>query len=448
MPSLLHVTKKRMHRKGLLFLLSLLAAGQSFAQFSDTTKYSFHFQSTLIHQYHFKFRSPYEGDNSLEPDETGKTSLTNTFYFAARPFRNKRTLFILNPEIAGGEGFSAATGIAGFPNGETFRVGNPKPTLYLARLVIEHTFPLKQTKYEQQEDAANEVASQQPTDYLKFYAGRFCLADYFDGNPYSHDPRTQFMNWSYMSGGAWDYAADTRGYTYGIGTELNKGNWRAGLAFTMVPRQANGLIMDSRIGKAFASQLEVAHAHRISNHPGFVQVTLFFNKAQMGNYREAVRQNPQAPDINAVGNYKNNKYGIVLGMAQELSNSVGAYLRASWNDGRNETWAFTEIDRSVNLGFQYRNPQGKSGNSVGAGIVVNGIAAPHRAYLAAGGYGFMVGDGQLNYAVETIAELYYRINLFNKRLQLSPDYQFVVNPAYNRDRGPVHVMGIRAHVEL
>lgn len=423
------------------FVCTCIALGAA-AQ-NDTSLVSFHYQATLIPQKHTTFHSPYVGNNSLQPDEKTATSITNTFYFAAKPW--KGGLLIVNPEIAGGTGLSSTTGVAGFPNGEIFRVGDPKPTLYLGRLILEQRFPLKGTAEEYVPDAGNTVRGMVPVDYIRVFGGRFCLADYFDGNVYNHDPRSQFMNWSFMSAGAWDYAADTRGYTWGFGGEWKKKSWRAAVAFTMMPQEANALVMDTHIDKAFASQAEVTHFYTMGERPGQVQFTAFFNKAHMGNYEESIKLYPTAPDVTETANYKNHKYGFVLNTAQALSKQWGAFAKLSWNDGKNETWAYTEIDRSLNLGVQWMKAEEKP-NVLGVGIVANGLSGPHRDYLAAGGYGFIIGDGQLNYAPEMIVEAYYRFCFFGNRLQLSPDYQFVVNPAYNKDRGPVHIFALRTHV--
>lgn len=435
---------KRTAKRAILFL-SLGIVMKANAQ-KDTSIISFHFQQTLVSQYHPKFHAPYTGENSLVPDEKTATSLTNTLFFAIRPWKN--SLLIVNPEIAGGEGLSGATGIAGFPNGEIFRVGNPKPTLYLARLVYEHIFPSRNPVYEYEADEPNNVRGLFAVDYTKVFAGRFCLADYFDGNPYSHDPRSQFLNWSFMSAGAWDYAADTRGYTWGFGVKWKRKNWMATWAETLVPKEANALEFDMNISKAFASQVEATHFHSIKGRPGQLQATLFYNKAHMGNYEEALKNGIYPPDVTSTADYKNHKWGWAFSGAQQIGNNWGGFARVSWNDGKNETWAFTEIDRSVNIGVQRSKNNDENANTLGIGIVVNGISKPHRNYLAEGGYGFIIGDGALNYAPESIAEIYYRFNFFGNHFQISPDYQFVVNPAYNKDRGPVHVFAIRAHVEL
>lgn len=430
-------------KKILSFAVALSVSGVSAAQDSSLT---FGYQTTAIMQWHPTFHSPYAGDNSLEPKDAPRSTVTGTLYLNLK--LGSGTQIIFNPEVAGGEGFSGATGLAGFPNGESFRVGSPKPTIYLARLVVEQILPLKSAAYTTQKTDSNLAPGYYPTHYFKVYAGRFCLADYFDANPYNHDPRGQFMNWSFMSAGAWDYAADTRGYTWGIGGEWRKKNWRAALAFALLPREANGIDMDEDISRSLAVQTEVTHTHKLHGLPGQLQVTLFLNRAHMGSYREAVKAAPWAPDIETVRSYKNYKGGFVLNAAQQLSKTWGSFLRLSYNDGKNETWAYTEIDRSVNLGVVWSNSGFEKQNQLGLGVVANGLSKPHRDYLAAGGYGFIIGDGKLNYAPEIITEAYYRFSFFQDRLQVSPDYQFAVNPAYNKDRGPVHIFSLRTHINL
>ncbi|GAA4743046.1 carbohydrate porin [Flavisolibacter ginsenosidimutans] len=427
------------------FVLALLATSVFiFAAAQQDSALSFGFQTTSISQVHPQFHSPYVGDNSLEPKEPVRSTLTATLYFNLK--LGKGTQIIFNPEVAGGEGFSGATGLAGFSNGESFRVGNPKPTVYLARLVVEQILPFKASDYSAQKTDSNLAPGYYPTHCFKVYGGRFCLADYFDGNPYNHDPRGQFINWSFMSGGAWDYAADTRGYTWGVGSEWRRKNWRAALAFALMPRVANGIDMDEDISRSFALQTEATHLHKINKLPGQLQLTLFLNRAHMGSYREALKTMPVNPDITAVRSYKNYKGGFVLNAAQQLSKNWGSFLRASYNDGKNETWAYTEIDRSLNLGVVWSKSGFQKQNQLGVGVAINGISKPHRDYLAAGGYGFIIGDGKLNYASEIITEAYYRFSFFQDRLQVSPDYQFAVNPAYNKDRGPVHIFSLRTHV--
>lgn len=432
--------------KKILVLASLYSTSLTCAAQKDTGIISFHFQQTIIPQYHFKFYAPYSDVNSLISSEDPATSLTSTLFFALKPWKNG--LLIVNPEVAGGKGVSNTTGLAGFSNGEVFRIGDPKPVVYLARLVWEQKIPLQKTNSVYVADEANTVRGVYPARYVKVFAGRFSLADYFDDNSYSHDPRSQFMNWSFMSAGAWDYAADTRGYTWGLGAERKGRQWRIAAAATLVPQKANALELDTHMGKALALQIELTYFYTTAGQTGQLQTTVFFNRANMGNYATAVKQAVGKPDITRTADYKNHKWGWVINAAQAISKHWGGFARLSWNDGHNETWAFTEIDRSVNVGLQWSKDQSGKTNVLGIGAVVNGISNAHRNYLAAGGYGFIIGDGQLNYASELISELYYRFCFFNNRFQVSPDYQFVINPAYNKDRGPVHLIALRTHVEF
>jgi high affinity Mn2+ porin len=429
-------------RKLFCFLLAISIAMLAVAQ--QDSALSFGFQTTSISQVHPQFHSPYMGENSLESREAARSTLTATLLFNLKIGRGTQIIF--NPEVAGGEGFSGATGLAGFSNGESFRIGNPKPTVYLARLVVEQILPLQPTSQSNAKTDSNLAPGYYPTHYFKFYAGRFCLADYFDANPYNHDPRGQFINWSFMSAGAWDYAADTRGYTWGLGTEWRRRHWRAALAAALLSREANGIDLDENIRRSLALQTEVTHTHKINNLPGQLQATFFLNRAHMGSYREAIKASPIDPDITSVRSYKNYKGGFVLNAAQQLNKNWGSFLRLSYNDGKNETWAYTEIDRSLNLGVVWSSSGFEHQNLFGLGVVFNGISKPHRDYLAAGGYGFIIGDGKLNYGPEIITETFYRFSFFQDRLQVSPDYQFAVNPAYNKDRGPVHIFSLRTHV--
>lgn len=424
------------------FLFATSVSALAFAQ--QDSSLTLAYQSTAIMQWHPQFHSPYVGDNSLEPKDAPRSTLTGTLFFTWKAGKN--TTLIFNPEVAGGEGFGGTRGLAGFSNGESFRVGSPKPTIYLARLVLEETFPFSSQQSRARPDTNLAAGSDAAAHYIKIYGGRFGLADYFDGNPYNHDPRSQFMNWSFISAGAWDYAADTRGYTWGIGGEWRCRNWRAAVAIALMPRVANNLDLDENISRSYALQTEVTHTHKLNKLPGQLQLTLFLNRAHMGSYREALKAMPVNPDITAFRSYKNYKGGFVLNAAQQLSKDWGSFLRLSYNDGKNETWCYTEIDRSLNLGVTWSKSGFQKQNQLGLGVVINGISQPHRDYLAAGGYGFIIGDGKLNYAPEIITEAYYRFSFFHDRLQLSPDYQFAVNPAYNKDRGPVHIFSLRTHV--
>ena len=432
-----------------LLLLAILFTLTKFAAAQDTVKnqrFNVHFQQTVITQYKPGFSAPYTGNNSLLTGEETQTSLTTTLFGGARLWKGMEAYF--NPEMSGGSGLSKTLGIAGFPNGETFRVGGAEPKIYIARLYFTQNFEWGNDK-EYIEDDVNQLAGWKSKRYLKVTVGKFGMADFFDGNEFSHDARSQFMNWSLMDNAAWDYPANTRGYVFGAVAELGQPNWALRFGYTMTTTSANGAIWDERIGHANTQTLEYEKRYQLSGHKGTLRLLAFRNNGKMGVYRDAITQNPAAPDVDATQAYGRHKYGFGVSADQYLTNDFGVFAKASYNDGKTETWAFTEIDRSLSLGAVLKGTSwSRKDDELGLAFVGNGISKDHKDYLAAGGYGFIIGDGQLNYSPELIAEVYYKLNAYQHKLWLSPDYQFIANPAYNRDRGPVNVFSLRAHVEF
>ena len=440
-----------MKRNFLLLLLSgCIQVQAQFIKDTGTQKnWSLHLQATIIPQYHFNFTAKYTGANSLQTSEGTKVSFTNTYYIGRRLWHNAAIYF--NPEIAGGEGLSKATGIAGFPNGETFRIGSAAPKLYVARAYIEQKFSFGGGTT-LTEDDQNQLRAYDPSSYLSIRAGKFCLSDFFDDNAYSHDPRTDFMNWSLMTAGAWDYPANTRGYTNGLVLELKKPSWALRSAIIQVPEEANGLKLDTKISKAFGTVLEAEKKFTVGTKENIIiRLGGFYNKARMGNYNEAIEDGlagAMAPDVTATRKYSRSKTGFYINAEHNFKNG-GSFLRYSWNDGNNETWAYTEIDRSFSAGLSFNGAAWKrAGDKWGLAYVGNGISKPHRNYLKNDGYGFIIGDGNLNYGIENIIELFYSYHITKLHLFVSPDYQFVIHPAYNKDRGPVSVVALRMHFEL
>ncbi|MDB5128198.1 carbohydrate porin [Mucilaginibacter sp.] len=435
--------------KKTLLSLAILFTTVKFATAQDSLKnqrFNVHFQQTVITQYKPGFSAPYTGNNSLLTGEETQTSLTTTLFGGARLWKGMEAYF--NPEMSGGSGLSKTLGIAGFPNGETFRVGGAEPKIYIARLYFTQNFEWGNDK-EYIEDDVNQLAGWKSKRYLKVTVGKFGMADFFDGNEFSHDARSQFMNWSLMDNAAWDYPANTRGYVFGAVAELGQPDWALRFGVTMTTTSANGAIWDERISHANTQSLEYEKRYTLSGHKGTVRLLAFRNNGKMGVYRDAINQNPAAPDVDATQAYGRHKYGFGISADQYLTNDFGVFAKASYNDGKTETWAFTEIDRSLSLGAVLKGTSwSRKDDELGLAFVGNGISKDHKDYLAAGGYGFIIGDGQLNYSPELIAEVYYKLNAYQHKLWLSPDYQFIANPAYNRDRGPVNVFSLRAHVEF
>ncbi len=453
--TLCHVKHNQiMKRIGLNILAAMVTLGgdqqvhgeAAMEQHAPDSDWSLHGQATTISQRVFGFRSPYEGLNSLSPSEPFRSTVTATVFLGYKPFYG--TELYVNPEMSGGKGLSGTTGAGGFPNGEATRVGNAEISPYIARLFLRQTFDLdRATEKVTVESDKNQIAGSRSTSALRFTVGKLSTGDLFDNNSFSHDARTQFMNWSLMANGAWDYPADTRGYTWGGAVEwLNKG-WalRAG-AFAM-PKEANGSHFDHKLGQASGSAVEFERSFRLGEHPGVARFEVFLNFAHMGTYKDSISLNQSAPDIEATRRYTS-KYGFAVNAEQEICHDLGAFVRAGWNDGKTETWAFTEIDETFSAGLSLKGGRWERPNDVlGLAGVINGLSPDHRDYLAHGGYGFIVGDGQLSYGTEKIIETYYSCRVISG-VFVTADYQFIHNPGYNRDRGPASLATIRVHGEF
>jgi high affinity Mn2+ porin len=412
-------------------------------------KWNYHFQTTVLTQYHPPIKAKYSGDFSMDTNSEIHTSISATLFFGIRLWKRGQIYF--NPELTGGEGFSMTRGIAGFPTGEVYRVSNPSPQVYVARLYLKQVFALsKECPYVG--DDFNCLAGKDPESYISLVAGKFSMLDFFDDNKYSHDPRTQFYNWALMGNGAWDYPANTRGYTYGIASELVIPYFSMKLGIVMVANEPNGSIMDKEILRANSSAIEIEKAYMLARQPGIIRLMGYFTQARMGNYRDAIDwgiTNDTIPDLSSSRVLGHTKFGFGLNIEQNIGENSGIFFRASWNDGRNETWAFTEIDRAISVGISLGGTLWKmKDDNLGLSLLMNGLSADHRDYLKAGGHGFIIGDGKLNYKPEVIAEIYYSFRFFKELLWISPDYQFILNPAYNKDRGPVHAFGLRIHIEI
>jgi len=313
---------------------------------------------------------------------------------------------------------------------------------------MQQLFPLSErTKYVEAD--LNQLAGYVPEKYISVFFGKTALSDYFDNNSYSHDPRTQFISWALMANGAWDYPANTRGYTDALVVEYVTPKNELRYSLALVPTQANGNTLDYKIGKANSSTLEYTKNYVVNSKAGAVRVLAYYTIARMGNYDESIALNLVDPDITATRKYSRSKYGFGINAEQALSKNTGVFFKTSWNDGNNETWAFTEIDRTASAGIVTKGTNWKrSDDELGLAYVISGLSAPHKNYLAAGGKGFLLGDGALNYGPEQLAELYYSAALIKKSLFLSGTYQLILRPGYNKDRGTVNVFSVRMHMEM
>jgi high affinity Mn2+ porin len=403
-----------------------------------------HLQATTVTQGHPSFTSPYSGVNSLTGSGETKTSFTTTLFAGYSPWKNGS--LILNPEVSAGEGLSKTHGVAGFPNGEIYRVDTPGAKLYLSRIYLQQIFELG-GETEVLADSKNQLAAKVDRRRITLIGGEFSLNDFFDDNLYSHDPRTQFLNWSLMDNGAWDYAADTRGYTWGFYTEYNEPNWAIRFASVLQPKEANGLDMDLHLWEVFGDNLEYEYRYILDGHPGKARVLGYLNRAHMGNYAETLA-NPSFGEDITLTRENRLKYGFLLNLEQEVSARLGSFLRIGWADGNNETWIFTEVDQTASLGLSLKGSSwNRSDDTVGLAAIVNGLCKNHADYLSSGGYGFLLGDGHLNYAPEEIVESYYLFQ-WARQFGVTADFQFVNHPGYNSDRGPAGIISARLHYEI
>lgn len=406
--------------------------------------WSVHAQTTYNVQTHSTFTAPYQGANSLQDRREGRGSFTATGFIGRTLWRGGE--FYANPEAIAGSGLSGVLGLAGPPNGETYRVDSQKLRLTLARAFMRQTWSLGGPT-ETVTDSANQVASIATRDRLVVTAGKFSGSDIFDDNSYAHDPRTQFNNWSVWETASWDYAADTRGYTYGFSAELTRNAWTGRLGFFLEPRAANGIHLDRDERHAHGDVFELEHDHTLEGHEGKVRGMAFVNHARMGSYREALDRDPTAPDVTTTRKAGRIKFGFGLNAEQSLSSWLGAFLRAGWNDGHTEAWAFDEIERTIAIGLSATPvAMHRPNDRIGLAIVENGATAVHREYLASGGYGFMLGDGRLRYGSEHVVDTYYSWQIDNL-VSFSAELQRYANLAFNRDRGPLVVYGVRVHIQ-
>ncbi len=442
-------------RNFLIFLFLLSNNVTSYCQSFDSThleiqRWSIHAQSTTFGQLKPSFNAKYTDTsyNSLLPEAEKQGSQTITLFFGARLWNNAS--FYFNPELAGGSGLSKALGLASASNGETYRVGNPALTYATARLFAQQVFPLTEKKIYSEGDL-NQLKGYLPEKYIQLTVGKISLADFFDANEYAHDPRTQFTTWGLFGNGAWDYPADVRGYTPSVILEYISPNTELRGAISLLPLSANGSDMNWRFWESQGLTLELKKKLTLNEKPWNIRALVFNNTAGMGNYNQAVQEatiNKLFPDIISTRSIGRTKYGFGISTDWQALDNLGVFARTSWSDGQNETWAFTEIDRTLSGGAVLKGSAwNRKNDESGLAFVASGLSEAHRNYLALGGKGFIIGDGALNYASEFVTELYYGISFFKNIVKLTGFYQLFVNPGYNADRGPVSVFSVRLHIE-
>lgn len=420
------------------------------APLPETQNWDAKFQSTYIWQTKPGFNSPYQGPNSLLPTRETSYTWTVTAYLGWRPWSGGELYF--NPEGIQGRALSNVTGLGGPTNAELQKAVSPEMRFYRARLFYRHTFGLGGTPVGLESDQ-NQMAGTVDSRRFVLTVGNLSLTDIMGTSDIAGDGRTQFLNWSTLDHGAYDYAADARGFSWGIFGELYWDHWAFRGGRFLQPRVSNGLQLDYRIFKRYGDQVELERRFSLGGQPGVIKGFVFRNVANMGAYSEALSAAGVTgnPPVLADVRHPQSKWGGGVSWEQSFAPDIRALVRASANDGRTEAYAFTEIDRSLFTALQVTGDRwGRSQDTLGIAWAVNGLSTGHRRYLAAGGLGFFLGDGQLNYGNENIFEAYYSYIPFSrlKGLAVTLDWQRIANPGYNRDRGPVNVGSLRVHYEF
>jgi hypothetical protein len=426
---------------------------------SDGTRYFVAGQANIIFQSHGPFHSPYEGTNSLLGRGEYKTSLIGTLYMGVELVRNpaRHLEAIYDEESAGGRGISEALGLAGFTNLDVVRNPNLGPTPYMARVQLHQTIGLS-SKRVAAERGPFSLATEVPERRLELRAGKMGLPDFFDVNSIGTDSHLQFLNWTTDNNGAWDYAADTRGYTYAAIAEYDDKVWSARYGIATMPTVANGINFDWSLKRASGQNMEVEWRRGLlggllpPERKGTVRLLGYVNHGNMGDYREQnikfLQGLTATPDITAHPLQRTVKYGFGLNAEQEVSENARLYGRFGWNEGQHESYVYTEVDQTVAVGGDYSGRGwGRADDKVGLTFVSNAIKRDHQAYLKLGGQGFLLGDGNLNYAREDIVEGYYTLHTW-RGLSYALDAQYIDHPGYNQDRGPVLVESVRMHVDF
>jgi high affinity Mn2+ porin len=412
---------------------------------SSAETWSAHGQFTNVTQWQPSFKAPYSGANSLVSGNREAETSDLTLFLGARLWQGGELYG--NFEIDQGFGLSNTLGVAGFTSGEAYKVGASHPYGRLPRLFLRQVIELGGDE-RKISAAANQLGGSIASNNITLTFGKLSVVDLFDTNMYAHDPRTDFLNWAIIDSGAFDYAADAWGFTAGAALEWTQSWWTLRGGFFALSNVPNSTKLDTTFSQyEWVGEFEARG--QLLGHPGKAKLLWYENRGYMGAYSDAVRlaqQSGGTPDTALVRNFATSP-GIAINLEQELTSDLGFFARASVNDGGKEAFDFTEINQSLSTGFALQGDRwNRHDDTVGLAAVMNGLSDDARRYFSTGGMGVLIGDGRLNYDTERIAEVYYNWQMA-KWLALGADYQHITNPAYNRDRGPVSVFGMRLHAE-
>jgi high affinity Mn2+ porin len=421
--------------------------GSSQTQFDN---WEIHGQTTYIQQGYPGFRSPYLGENSFTPWAQTRQTWTASAFLGLRLWEGGELYY--NPELLQGFGLHNTSGAAGFPNGEAQKSNFPYPRYNTSRLFVRQTLGFG-GEQETVESAYGQMAQKRDVSRLTVQVGKFAVHDVFDNNAYAMDSRADFMNWSIWAAGAFDYPADKVGLTYGAVVELNQKHWALRVGYFLTGNQPNANELDMHLFTRGAYVTELETRYTLFSRPGKFRVAVWADTYFSGSYREAIdltliSAGLDPNDAILLTRQARTKYGYYLNFEQALTDDVGIFGRWSWNNGKTEIAAFTDIDASLSFGTSIRGTSwGRPDDKIGLAGAINAISRDHRDFLAIGGLGILVGDGQINYRPEKIIETFYAYNV-NKWSTLTFDYQFIADLAHNADRGPVSVFSARLHAEF
>lgn len=416
---------------------------------------NFHGQTTYINQRYPNFNAPYSGPNSLQNQHALSYTWSGTLFMGARILPDTDVYF--NPEVFSGVPFSRLTGLGGFSNGEANKAAGAQAQFYSARAFLRHTVNLHGENVFL-EDEANQIAQTVSSRRVVVTAGQFSTLDIFDDSRYAKDPRTQFLNWGNLSYLAYDYAADSRGYGWGLASEWYANNWVFRASRMTTPKEPNGQALDWHILRHYGDQVEIERSHALDHLPGKVSLLAYRNKMVLALFSDAthyvVQNNAQGTQaITQVRSHAQSKSGIGVNAEQAFAKDAGLYLRVFQSDGKSETMSFTEADYSVAIGagiqgYAWQRPL----DTLGISLMRHGLSQARKQYLQAGGISYFIGDyasptQTLTYKPEQIFEIYYNTHLL-KKMWGSLNLQHIQNPAYNAARGPAHVLSFRIHAEF
>jgi len=401
-------------------------------------------QATYIQQGYPSFHSPYEGQNSLTGNAQTKNTASVTAFLGLRPWDGAEVFYA--PELAQGFGLSGTLGLGGFSNGEAQKAGFAFPHYNTSRLFIRQTFGFGGEQETIEQDQTH-FDGKVDVSRLSFMIGRVFLPDFIDNNTYADEPRTGFLNWAIWAAGAFDFPADQPGYSWGAFAELNQKDWAVRAGYLLMPKVSNSNYFDPDVFGRGEYLLETELRYSLLSHPGKLRLIGWINSAYSGSYAETLANPALDLDISQTRQGRI-KYGAVANFEQSISDQFGLFSRLSWNNGKTEIMSFTDIDASASFGGVLKgNSWGRPDDSIGLAGAINALSPDHRAFIAAGGLGILIGDGTLNYQTERILETYYSLAIL-KKTTVTFDYQFIMNPAYNADRGPVSIFSARLHSDF